>query len=90
MRWYRARTSADPGWGPLLAREAGRWREALQSARDGPPVLLATSLGGYWAGTTLESLLAELRAAGLERSRIFSWERSAERMLNVLDKVLEP
>jgi hypothetical protein len=57
VRWYRARTIADPRWGRLLEREGPAWRAALAGAR-GPHVLLATSLGGYWAGTTLDSLLA--------------------------------
>lgn len=60
VRWYRSRTSADPGWGRVLAAPgaAAAWREALERARGGPRVLVATSLGGFWAGTTLESLLA--------------------------------
>jgi hypothetical protein len=58
VKWYRSKTAADPGWRAILEREAVEWRAALERARGGPRVLLATSIGGYWAGTTLESLLA--------------------------------
>src|SRR5213594_2882457 len=58
VRWYRSKRLADPGWTRVLARDPLAWEKALERARGGPRVLLATSLGGYWAGTTLESLLA--------------------------------
>jgi hypothetical protein len=58
LRWYRARTVADPGWGRTIAADPAVWRTALERASDGPEVLIATSLGGYWAGVMLESLLA--------------------------------
>ncbi len=69
VKWYRSKTVADPGWRKVLQRDAQEWQSALEKARNGPKVLLATSLGGYWAGTTLESLLAlslTLRGANVE------------------------
>ncbi len=58
VRWYRSKRAANPGWEAILRRDAAAWGAALERARGGPKVLLATSLGAYWAGTTLESLLA--------------------------------
>jgi len=58
VKWYRGKYAADPGWGRILALEGGVWQSALNRAKGGPPVLLATSIGGYWTGTNLESLLA--------------------------------
>ena len=69
VKWYRSKTSADPGWRKVIRRDAAEWASALEAARGGPRVLLATSIGGYWAGTTLESLLAvslTLRGANVE------------------------
>src|SRR5262245_24732526 len=57
VRWYRAKLLADPGWGRLLPAGSNE-HELASNGGSGPPVLLATSLGGYWAGTTIESLLA--------------------------------
>jgi len=68
VRWYRSRTLADPGWDSLLDAESAKWKSALEHARGGPRVLLATSLGGYWAATTLESLLAV--ALTLRRAKV--------------------
>jgi hypothetical protein len=71
VRWLRSKSAADPGWDRLLrdAIAAREWREALAAASSGTRVLLGTSLGGHWAGTTLESLLAvalTLRGAQVE------------------------
>src|SRR5262245_47219217 len=57
VKWRRARRLADPGWDRILRSSGRRWSDALAGARGGPKVLLATSIGGYWAGTSLESLL---------------------------------
>jgi hypothetical protein len=57
VKWHRARRLADPGWRSLLEKSGERWSAALARARGGPKVLLASSIGGYWAGTSLESLL---------------------------------
>jgi hypothetical protein len=69
VRWCRARTLADPHWEEVLGADAAAFRAAIARARGGPRVLLATSIGGYWAGTSLESLLAvalTLRGAEVE------------------------
>jgi len=47
-----------PHWADLLGREAGVWKAARRTARRGPPVLIATSVGGFIPGTFVESLLA--------------------------------
>src|SRR5688572_28900473 len=66
VKWWRSRTTADPGWGRIMARDPLRER-VLAAGGTGPRVLLATSIGGYWAGTTLESLLAAaLKLRGTE------------------------
>ena len=45
-------------WTPLLRQEAAHWDAAREAARDGQRVLMATSIGGYPFGATLESALA--------------------------------
>ncbi len=55
VRQYRLRTS-HPDWTSLLDRSP-EWREALDQARHGSPVLIATTTGGYFAATHIESLL---------------------------------
>ncbi len=62
VRWYRGRTSAYPRWSALLGPDWDKWQSCAQRAPGpsnppSPRILLATSLGGYWAGTTLESVL---------------------------------
>ncbi|MFN0060782.1 MAG: capsule biosynthesis protein [Planctomycetota bacterium] len=57
VRGYRSRTSAYPRWSKLLGVDGGELR--LRTATRAPRrVLIATTLGGYWAGVTLESALA--------------------------------
>ncbi len=64
MRWFRRKTVAYPDWSRLLGADLPRWHETVRAAQATPPgsgpprVLLATSLGGYWAGATLDSVLA--------------------------------
>jgi len=48
----------QPDWRPILRRSAGQWQQALDEARHGPRVLVATAVGGHLPSTTLESLLA--------------------------------
>lgn len=48
----------QPDWRPILRASAAEWQQALQTARSGPPVLIATTVGGHVPSTTLESLLA--------------------------------
>lgn len=47
-----------PDWGRILRRDSRAWSEARAHARAGPRVLIGTTLGGYSAGTIVESLLA--------------------------------
>jgi hypothetical protein len=48
----------QPRWGPVLRRGAARWKAALEQARNGPEVLIATGVGGHLPGTMVESALA--------------------------------
>ena len=48
----------QPDWRPILRASEGRWQRALEAARGGPRVLVATAVGGHLPSTTLESLLA--------------------------------
>lgn len=56
-RWYRAPRVGYPDWPSILAPDSHEWETALRSA-DGPRVLIATSVGAYLPGNTLESVLA--------------------------------
>lgn len=57
IRGTRARTDGYPDWESMIGRDRERWQAALASAR-GPRVLIGTSVGGFLAGATMESLLA--------------------------------
>jgi hypothetical protein len=57
-RWYHARTGAYPDWRELVNAESARWQAARAAATGGPRVLMATSIGSYAHGVTLESALA--------------------------------
>jgi hypothetical protein len=60
---YRLETQ-QPSWGDVVAQDHGAWN-ALVAASDAPRILIATSMGGYLAGTAMESLLAAaLRVRG--------------------------
>lgn len=48
----------QPDWRPILRASAERWREAKRTAQTGPPVLIATTVGGHPPSTTIESILA--------------------------------
>lgn len=45
-------------WAPLLCQDSVFWRDAIEAAKDGPRVLIATSMGGYLHGAVVESALA--------------------------------
>jgi hypothetical protein len=47
-----------PSWKLLLKRNKNLWRSALAKAKTENKVLIATSVGVYFAGTTFESMLA--------------------------------
>src|SRR4029453_12457946 len=57
-RWYHARTGAYPDWRELVNADSSRWQSARAAAAGGPRVLMATSIGSYAHGVTLESALA--------------------------------
>ena len=48
----------QPDWRPILRASGGEWQRAVETARTGPRVLIATAVGGHLPSTTLESLLA--------------------------------
>lgn len=48
----------QPDWRPILARAGRDWSGAVEAARGGPRVLIATAVGGHLPSTTLESFLA--------------------------------
>lgn len=56
--WTARPGGAYPDWTELLRDERGRWEAAREVARGGPKILLATSVGAFIPGATLESLLA--------------------------------
>jgi hypothetical protein len=65
----RTQTVAYPNWTAMLRHDRAAWFDALAAAKDGPPVLVATTVGGYSGGVMLESLLAvalTLRKANVE------------------------
>lgn len=47
----------DPDWQTLLAHDQSLWDSALENSQGGPNVLLATSIGAFWPGMAVESLL---------------------------------
>ena len=47
-----------PDWNRLLIKEQPLWSKAKKSAQDGPDVLIGTTVGGFVALSSLESLLA--------------------------------
>lgn len=52
------RTSLLPPWSDLIARDPEYWRDCLRRAEDGPKVLIANNVAGFYPSTILESLLA--------------------------------
>ena len=56
-------------WQAIVQRDQSAWDAARAAAEKGPRVLIATSMGGFYAGATTESLLAAaliLRGANVE------------------------
>lgn len=47
-----------PDWRNILSGERDFWDSALEAAKDGPNVLVATNTGGHIPSSTLEGLLA--------------------------------
>lgn len=56
-RRYRLRTK-QPNWDTILAKDRSIWDSAMAAAKNGPKILIATSIGAYLAGTSMESLIA--------------------------------
>jgi hypothetical protein len=57
-RWYHARFDAYPTWQVQLAADSALWQSARGAAKGGPRVLMATTIGSYAHGITLESAVA--------------------------------
>lgn len=67
VRRHRSKTTAHPRWREMLGSDYDTYRARHAAALGGPKVLIATSVGSHWAGTTLESLLgAALTVRGAE------------------------
>jgi hypothetical protein len=47
-----------PDWGSLLSKERNIWLKAKENTKNGPDVLIATTVGGFAALSSMESLLA--------------------------------
>lgn len=58
VRWHRARIFPRPNWKEIIEKNKVLWKSSLKVSKNGPKILIATSVGRYWTGTTLESLLA--------------------------------
>jgi hypothetical protein len=56
LRWMRAHGRGYPRWSRILP--GSDWQDALRKSEGGKKVLVATSVGAYLPGTTLESLLS--------------------------------
>ncbi len=48
----------QPEWTPILRQSPALWRHARRAAQNGPPILIATTVGGHPPSTIVESLLA--------------------------------
>ena len=57
-RWYHARFGAYPDWQVQSAADSALWASARSAAKGGPRVLMATTIGSYAHGITLESAVA--------------------------------
>lgn len=58
QRKYVAHGPGYPQWRQLLEKDSSLWKEALDSAKPGIPILFANSIGANLAGMALESALA--------------------------------
>ena len=57
VRGYRLRKK-QPNWDSILTNSRPLWNSSLDISEKGPKILIATSVGSYLAGTTMESLIA--------------------------------
>lgn len=58
VKWRNARAAARPDWLKVFDADGGSWNAALSASKKGPKILIGTSVGQYFAGTSLESVLA--------------------------------
>jgi hypothetical protein len=67
QRRRRALSDAHPAWREMLGPDYPAFLDRHRAAQGGPKILIATSVGGHWAATALESLLgAALTLRGAE------------------------
>lgn len=57
LRAYQTRVDGYPRWDQIVGQSTNQWRNALDTAGSGPNILLATSVGCYFSGATIESML---------------------------------
>lgn len=58
-RWYYAKYwGYSPDWNKILSTDRKYWNAALQAAKNGPHVLVATSIGAHLTAASLEGLIA--------------------------------
>jgi len=57
VKKYRSHKN-QPSWRPLLNQDKHFWNSALNNAKKGQKILIATSVGSHLPGTTMESMLA--------------------------------
>lgn len=66
-RQYYARNGSYPDWREILSANSAEWKPALERAKGGPRILLATSISGLHPLATVESVLgAALTLRGAE------------------------
>jgi hypothetical protein len=58
VRRHRARTTGYPDWPAIITPRRVEWDRARAAAAGGPRILIATSVGAFLPGTSVESLLA--------------------------------
>lgn len=58
VRRHRARTTGYPDWPAILGPRRSEWDRARAAVGGGPRILIATSVGAFLPGTSVESLLA--------------------------------
>ncbi len=56
-RRYLLRTQR-PNWNEILAKDKAKWKNAITSAKNGPKILIGTTIGAHLPGTSFDSLLS--------------------------------
>src|SRR4030095_1696232 len=57
QRSWIAKTTGYPNWSKIIKKDKGDWEKILTSSKEGPRILIATSVGSHLSGIKLESLL---------------------------------